>query len=222
MGKFQDLKSRKINEWTVLERAPNRFGHRAYWKCQCSCGHISEIASQTLLNETSKRCLTCIRKIHIRRIIKLGTTHGFCRNNKKPLEYHIWNSIKNRCYNKNMKGYPNYGGRGITMSEDWKNSFISFFNDMGPKPFKDASIERKDTDGIYSKENCIWLKRSLQGKNTRRNPIVNGIRICITDESRKMDKCRFFVGQKIKEGFSLEEISNMKSNPYKEYYFPEK
>ena len=82
--------------------------------------------------------------------------------------YRCWQSMKQRCLNKNDIGYKNYGGRGITVCPEWLNSFKNFYADMGKKP-EGLSLDRIDNDGNYCKENCRWATLEEQHNNTRAN-----------------------------------------------------
>ncbi len=81
-------------------------------------------------------------------------------------EYESWSDMKRRCNNSQRKDYPNYGGRGITYNPAWED-FMVFFADMGPRPGMVYTLERKDSNGPYCKENCIWMLKSLQNRNQR-------------------------------------------------------
>lgn len=105
---------------------------------------------------------------------------GSCRNRTK--EYRAWAHIKGRCLNPSDKSYPAYGGRGITISPVWAESFEAFLEDVGRAPSSDHSLDRIDNDGPYAHGNVRWADRHTQIRNTRRNIIVDGM--CLVDFCR--------------------------------------
>lgn len=112
-----------------------------------------------------------------------------------PLFPH-YRGIKNRCYNKKLPRYKDWGGRGIKMSDSWFNSFHQFVKDMGEKPSPKHSVERKDNDKDYSKENCYWATLKEQASNKSTNIKIK------------------YKG-KI---YSLAQIAEMKKIPYHSFY----
>jgi AP2 domain len=108
---------------------------------------------------------------HYQRYKKRGTIEGFKKRESHGLrhspEYGIWCGIKKRCYNKNCRQYNDWGGRGIKVCDEWLNSFISFLEDMGPRPSPKHSIERINNSGNYEASNCKWATASEQASNRR-------------------------------------------------------
>ena len=83
-------------------------------------------------------------------------------------EYYAWNDMKKRCYCKTYKQYKDYGGRGITVCDSWRNSFVQFISDMGEKPDKTLSLDRIDNNKDYTPENCRWATKQQQTRNQRK------------------------------------------------------
>lgn len=147
---------------TVINRHPeNAKDGQARWNCECDCGNGITVTARYLKEGTTRSCgclAAEVRLVH-------SQTHGLSNSS----EYRVWQGIKKRCYNPTHQYYHNYGGRGITMCDEWKNSFEAFYKDMGPRPSLEYTIEREDSDLGYYKGNCRWATRLEQGNNTRRN-----------------------------------------------------
>lgn len=100
----------------------------------------------------------------------------------KPPEYHgmtgtrlynIWNSMKGRCGNPNNKSYKDYGGRGITVCEEWLISLLTFYNwAMSHGYSDDLTLERENPNGNYEPDNCCWIPKSEQQENCRNTVYV--------------------------------------------------
>lgn len=109
--------------------------------------------------------------------------HGMAGTNM----HYIWLAMKARCYNPKDKRYDRYGGRGITVCEEWKNDFKQFNEDVGPKPTPKHSIDRIDNDKGYSKENCKWSTNMEQCRNKVNNVMITykGKTQCIRDWAKE-------------------------------------
>ena len=91
---------------------------------------------------------------------------------KYQSEYRIWSGMKGRCLNPKNSAYKYYGGRGIKVCQEWIESFECFMLDMGRRPSKKHSIERKDNNWNYTPENCVWATKAEQANNTRANCMI--------------------------------------------------
>jgi hypothetical protein len=129
---------------------------KRWYKCQCYCGNPCEYPTAYLRHNVYPR-QSC----------------GRCYDaDKYKAEYHTWENIMDRCYNKNRARYHNYGGRGITVCQRWRQDFLFFLEDMGIRPGPDYSIERIDVDGNYEPTNCKWIPNWMQHLN-KTNTIRN-------------------------------------------------
>jgi hypothetical protein len=104
-------------------------------------------------------------------------THGATINDGTRPEYESWRAMKSRCLNPNATGYPQYGGRGVTICEAWRYDFAAFLADMGPRPVG-TSLDRIDPDGDYEPGNCRWATAKEQANNRR---CTGHVRICMVE-----------------------------------------
>lgn len=161
---FIDLTGQRFGRWFVKERVKSKSGYRTYL-CICDCGNTREVVSSSLRKGDSKSCGCWSKEFKKEKY----TVHGFARS-KNKIEfnfYQVWQGIRTRCYNKKSFPYKDYGGRGIIMSEEWKSNFENFKNDMYESYKPGLTIERKDVNGNYCKNNCTWITRNEQPKNRR-------------------------------------------------------
>jgi hypothetical protein len=154
----RNLLGQVFGKLTVISENPIRglAGH-VMWNCQCECGNTITKPSANLVNGHTQSCGCLRREIH--------TTHGMSHY---P-EYHIWEGIIQRCTNPNFKQYEDYGGRGITVCEEWLNSFETFYRDVGSRPSPELTLDRDDNDKGYEPGNCFWRTRGHQVNNRRNN-----------------------------------------------------
>lgn len=168
--KTVNLTGQKFGNLTVLSFAGVRVrpsGQRhTQWECACVCGKRYTVLSSSLLHAKIKSC-GCVDR---NRLGDASVTHGARKKGANPIKkrvWRIWAGMRERCTNPNNKSWPNYGGRGIFTCESWKQ-FANFWSDMGDSYKPGLTIERRNNDGPYCKENCCWDTRLAQAKNKRK------------------------------------------------------
>lgn len=152
----------RFGRLTVLSRCDKdemKYSH----KCKCDCGRIINVRTDSLKSGNTKSCGCLQRELATDRFLK----HGMY----KTPEYHAWQSMFQRCENTKHPCYKDYGGRGISVCEEW-GSFDTFLLDMGMKPSSDYSLDRIDNNQGYNKDNCRWATRSQQNSNTRSSRLL--------------------------------------------------
>jgi hypothetical protein len=108
-------------------------------------------------------------------------------------EYRIWIDMRRRCEQPQRPDFKNYGARGVTVCDEWNlgsdgmTGFEIFYRDMGPRPSRHHTIDRKDNDGPYEKNNCHWALAETQGRNRRDNRMItiDGITITVTEAAQR-------------------------------------
>ena len=159
-----DLMGKVFGRWTVLGFSHCN-GRVKYWQCKCACGTLKAVRQESLTSGRSTSC-GCYHRELAAEIGNRSRTHGDFGTRL----YGIWAAMKRRCLNQHTKFYRDYGGRGITVCDDWMK--YTKFNDWATSTgyVEGLSIERIDVNGNYCPENCMWIPRCKQCAN-RRNSV---------------------------------------------------
>ena len=178
---FIDLTGHVFGKLTVIKKAKTnkRIKQKtARWWCQCSCGKITVVDGHCLRRGNTKSCGCLHNELLVKRNIIHGMSHA-------P-EYRTWHHMKERCYNPNEKRFKDYGGRGIIVCDEWKESFSEFYSHIGPRPTAKHSIDRINNNRGYFPGNVRWALPITQSNNKRTNRIItiNGWSLTIAQWAR--------------------------------------
>lgn len=190
MFKYPDLTGKTFNYLTVIEREESSQSKRIRYKCKCKCGKYVRVNAGNLVNGRTKSC----RCIGAEKFI----THGMSGTHI----HEIWLGMRARCYNQNNKSYHNYGARGITICDEWKNDFSNFYQWSIQNGYQDGlSIDRIDVNGDYCPQNCRWITMEEQAKNRRNNIIIthNGETKILADWCREYNYSPTGAAQRYRE-----------------------
>lgn len=196
-GHMHNLTGQKFGRLTVLDRAGSQNGSIT-WRCMCDCGKIIEAVSSNLLTGNTQSC-GCLR---LERLREKTVKHGMTQSH----EYIIWTNMIGRCQNPNLPHFKHYGGRGIKVCERWRGSFQNFYDDMGPRPSKKHTLDRKENDGDYTPENCRWATRKEQANNKVSSVRVefNGITLTVAQWAEKIGMPYFSLRERFRRGWTPE------------------
>jgi hypothetical protein len=151
--KLVDRTGQRFGRLLAVEQAGRNALHKVLWKCVCDCGQEVVTTSGSLVtgNTTSCGCY----------LMERITKHGA----HKKSSYHTWRAMMRRCYREGDKDYPRYGGAGVSVCPEW-HDYEVFAVSMG-EPTGDQTLDRINTYGNYSPENCRWASVKTQNRNQR-------------------------------------------------------
>lgn len=166
-GVLDNLAGQVFGRLTVMQKSNLRsFGGNAKWVCRCECGNITHVVGSGLKNGSSSSC-GCFQ---VEGIVRRSTKHGQGANGRVTPEYEAWHQMIARCENPNHEAYKNYGGRGISVCDRWRNSFKDFFSDVGKRPSPKHSLDRyPNINGNYEPSNFRWATSKQQNQGKRSN-----------------------------------------------------
>lgn len=175
----------KIGRWLVVSgphrekrKAANSTNYIDVFECRCECGELRRVRKHKLL--TNSRSCGCLK---LEQFVAQVTKHGQTGRGKRTRLYSIWSGMLNRCFSANHNEFGNYGGRGITVCDEWR-SFAAFADWAAANGYSDnLQIDRKDNARSYHPDNCAWVSQAKNARNKRTNYNVTayGETRCATD-----------------------------------------
>lgn len=181
-----------LNKSTEIGNAKKPIVH---WTCKCICGNIVDVPGNSLRTGSTKSC-GCGMKA-----TQFSNKHQMCFTH----EYNCWQGMKKRCKNSDGK-HLTYVLKNITVSHEWESSFENFYNDMGPAPSHEHTIDRMDNSKGYYKGNCRWATQKQQNRNYDQNRILtyNGRSMCVTEWAEFLNIDRGLIFNRLRYGWSVE------------------
>ncbi|WP_373750312.1 hypothetical protein [Jeotgalibaca porci] len=182
MARALDLSGEVYGKLTVIKRVENDKHGKARWLCRCECGNESTPNGADLRSGKSRSC-GCSHVTH-------GLSHHRTHN--------IFTQMKERCYNPKHISYPWYGEKGVEIHQGWLDDFSSFYNWAISNGYSDAlEIDRIDSAGDYTPNNCRWVTRTVQNVNQpNRVDNTSGVKGVKWNKSRKKWEANIDVNKK--------------------------
>lgn len=209
MGKVKDMKGQRFGRLIVVKLSPTFPIGAPTWECVCDCGKEKVVLGQDLRRRRVRSC-GCLK-------IEGPKTHGLTN----APEYNIWRHMRDRCLNKKNKNYHRYGGRGISICDEWIESFEAFYRDVGARPGPGYSIDRINNDKGYNKENCKWSTKEEQANNRSTSVYYkhNGVSRTLAGWCRELKLDYSLVRCRISSGWSFERAIAEPTNGARLYKF---
>lgn len=177
MGNHMDLVGQRYGRRVVASYAERRGKHH-YWNCLCDCGSNTVVATTTLRNARHQSC-GCLAREMAAATAGRQRTHGQTVHGVWTPIYRCYRAMLARCDYPSQEHYADYGGRGITVCSRWRHGedglsgFECFRQDMGEKPSRAHSIDRRNVNGNYEPGNCRWATKVQQARNTRASKVTD-------------------------------------------------
>lgn len=192
-----DLVGKRFGSLLVIERRGSDEKGQSLWLCRCDCGTEKIVRGHDLKGGT-KSC-GCSRRYNTG-LYQHGLSHTRIHS--------IWRSIKDRCYNPKNRHYKHYGGRGISVCDEWKDNFIPFYNWSLENGYEEnLTIDRIDVNAGYYPGNCRWVSVETQANNKRNNKVftLNGKTLTISQWSKETGVKYGDIQNRLNYGYSFEE-----------------
>lgn len=200
MGRFIDMSGKRYGHLTAITVAGLDKNNLYMWRFKCDCGNYTIQRGQDVRRGKVVSC-GCWKN---QQTTARNKKHGM--SGTRP--YRIWTGMKTRCYNPKAKSYADYGGRGIKMCSGWKECFQNFWTDMQNGYDDEKEIDRIDPNGDYCPENCRWVTKTEQNRNTRANCVLQTPwgPLCLTAAAEKSGIPKGTLKDRIKRGVAPSDL----------------
>ena len=200
MGKAIDLTGQRFGRLTVVKKTGKSVSRDSLWLCRCECGNTHTVRAPDLKSGKTRSC-GCLHK---EQLSQRSRTHG----ERRSKLYIIWGGMKQRCYQEKSISFPYYGGRGISVCEEWRNSFQAFREWSLNNGYEEGlSIDRINVNGNYEPSNCRWVLKTEQSKNRQSNRYLSfsGKTQTLSDWAIETNQSPSCLYQRLRRGWSVED-----------------
>lgn len=159
-----DMTGQKFGRLTVIAEGGKTKSRNTMWVCRCDCGNITSPINGAFLRDGHTTSCGCLKR---EKTVSRSTTHG----KRNTRIYRIWHDMKTRCHYPKNINFPDYGGRGISVCDEWRSSFVAFYDYVSQLPHFGASgytLDRINNNGNYEPGNVRWAT-SVEQRHNRRN-----------------------------------------------------
>lgn len=204
--KTSDLTGLRFGRLTVVKFSHKNEKRHYCWLCKCDCGNNIIVRGGSLNTGNTKSCGCLMREVNRNVCIKRNTTHGGTHTKL----YDVWQSMRQRVNDHKDKHYADYGGRGITICDEWRKyeAFSKWAKENGYS--NGLSIDRIDNDGNYEPQNCRWTTNKEQANNKRNNRLIeyNGEVKTLQEWADLHNIIRTTLCTRLKYGWSIDRAFN--------------
>jgi hypothetical protein len=199
-----DLTGQIFGDLTAVKPTGERRHGNVVWVCLCICGNFANVDANKLRFGVTQSCGCRRGRVTTARNIAL-TKHGQAKTYSQSRTYKAWIYMKARCEDPSHQNYKYYGARGVTVDPSWRDSFETFFADMGERP-AGMTLDRKESTKGYGPGNCRWATTLEQNKNRTSNVhlTLNGEALILTDWARKLGCKISALRMRLSKGWSVE------------------
>jgi hypothetical protein len=200
MSKYIDLTGQRFGRLTALSYEGRSKQYDALWRCICDCGAQCQVRAGALRGGHTQSC-GCLQRERTR---ASHLSHGL--TNSKL--YGVWSEMKRRCSNSHDTAYGDYGGRGITVCEEW-GRFEPFYEWARENGYQEGlTIERVNNNAGYEPSNCVWATQAVQNRNMRSNIILDfhGQRIKLIEWADSLGIPADIFHTRVRRGWSAERV----------------
>lgn len=168
-----NLTGQRFGRLTVLGRAENGRHKEIRYNCVCDCGTQRIVFRNSLISGSTQSC-GCLQKTYVKKLCE--SRRKYNKPTRGDRLYRVWKGMRERCGNPNHIAYKYYGGRGITICDEWMHDYAAFrdwamANGYDPSaPYGKCTLDRIDVNGNYEPSNCRWVSITVQNNNKRNTP----------------------------------------------------